>query len=169
MLTISSIRNDYNLIAYWYIQSVLCGRADKVFYAAPHDIKYLIDWFDQLEVCLGAFQDGKLIGVGFVSNTLNFRGEGLTKRGEVGFGFLNNCNVLSALHAGRLMIDYILGELGYDILLGTTPELNKVALAFAKRLKFEQYGPVPYTSFYLGQITGTYTSIITKEKWTTKK
>lgn len=167
MLSVRSIKGDYNLIGWWYLNSVLCGRADKVFYASDHNLKDILDWFDRLTVCIGAFRDELLIGVGFVDTTIIFNKE--IKRGEVGFGFLPNCNVIQALQAGRLIIDQLTGEYGYTLLLGTTPLLNKEALAFAKRLGFDQYGPIPYTSFYLGELTGTFTSVLTKEKWIQKK
>ena len=167
MLSVKSIKGDYNLIGYWYLTSVMCGRADKIFYAAPHNLKDILAWFDRLNICLGAFKDDQLIGVGFVDTIIQFNES--TSRGEIGFGYLPCCTVIEALATGRMMINTILNITNGATLVGTTPEPNKSALAFAKRLGFKQFGPIPHTSYYLGEVTGTYTSIMTKEEWNGRK
>lgn len=165
MLEVASIKGDPNLCGLWYLSMRGCGRADKVFYAGPHDLESVLSWIKLTNVFYGAFKDNQLIGVGFVENIQTFHSKvGVITRGEMGFGFLPNCTVFDALQAGRIMVNYCFED-GIDHLFGTTPELNKEALMYAKRLGFDLYGPVPNSCFYLGDYIGQYTSHISKEKW----
>jgi RimJ/RimL family protein N-acetyltransferase len=67
------------------------------------------------------------------------------------------------LDAGRQMLGMTFDQYNIDYLFGTTPAVNKAALAYAKRLGFEMYGPIPNSCAFRGKIESTYISHITKD------
>jgi hypothetical protein len=162
VIQVEPIKGNHNLIGMWYMLSLPDGRADRVFYAAKHDLKYVLDWADQCDYIGGAFLDGQLIGIGFAENLMRY---GETSRVEVGFGFLPNCNIMQALQAGRKILSHFFETLDVENAFGTTPEKNREALAYIKRLGLKLYGPVPNFCTYLGAVSGVYTSHITREEW----
>ena len=165
-MDVRSIKGNHNLIGLWYLTMLGQGRANKVFYAANHDLAYVLDWASGLDFIHGAFVDGSLIGVGFVENLVTFEtSDGPISRAEMGFGFMENCNVFEALKAGRIIVSNAFSELNLDHAFGTTPELNKKALAYIKRLGFKLYGPIPDFCSYLGKYSGVYTSHISRKEW----
>ncbi len=145
------------------------GRGDQVFYAAKHDLQGALNWATKCDFIHGVFLEEKLIGVGFVENVLRFNtNQGQISRGEVGFGFLPSCSIFQALDGGRKMLDTFFNKLDIDHLFGTTPEPNKAAIAYAKRLGFSIYGPVPDFCAYNGDYVGIYTSHLSRTEWTKK-
>lgn len=167
MITVRDISGNSNLIGLWYLSMLGCGRADKVFYAAPHDLQYVLDWSKDITI-IGAFKDDVLIGTGFVNNIQDFTGDNWSRRrAEVGFGFLPNCSIFESLRAGREILDICFSKdgLGIDDMFGTTPEPNKQAVAYIRRIGLALYGPIPNFTNYLGKHVGVYTSYISREQW----
>jgi hypothetical protein len=105
------------------------GRANQVFYSFPHNLKTCLDWVAETVVFYGAFRDSELIGASWLQNLLVIGGDPPLTKAELGFGFMPNCNVFEALHAGALMLDYSFDVYGIDFLFGTTPRSNRAALA----------------------------------------
>ncbi len=141
------------------------GRANQVFYAFPHDLKFALDWAMNATAFYGAFRGEELIGAGWIDNLLVIGSDPPVVKAELGFGFMPNCNIFEALHSGRLMLDYTFDVYGIDFLFGTTPLSNKAALAYAKRLGLRQYEPVDNFCTYQGKIDACVTSAISKETW----
>lgn len=169
-ITSRSILGDSNLIGLWYLTMLGCGRANKVFYAANHNLVYALDWASRCDFLEGAFIGDLFIGVGFAENTITFDTKlGPITRSEMGFGFLPNCNVFQALKAGRVIMQSCFDKLNVDHMFGTTPEPNKEALAYVRRLGLKMYGPVPNFCMYNGDYVGAYTSHISKDEWTKTK
>lgn len=145
------------------------GRANQVFYTFPHDLKFALDWAMKTAIFYGAFRGDELIGAGWVENPLIIGVEPTLTKAELGFGFMDNCNVFEALQAGRLMLDYSFDVCKVDFLFGTTPLSNRPAIVYAKRLGLRTYEPVENFCTYQGKIDACVTSSITKEQWNERR
>lgn len=165
MINIHPINKSSNLIGLWYLTMAHSGRANQVFYAFPHDLKFALDWAMNTTAFYGAFRGEELIGAGWVDNVIAIGGEPVLTKAELGFGFMPNCSIFEALQSGRLMLDYSFDVYGIDFLFGTTPLSNKAALAYAKRLGLRMYEPVDNFCTYQGKIDACVTSSISKEDW----
>lgn len=154
--------NDHaNLISSLYLNMTAEGRMDDVLYQGGHDIVYFLQWVKSLRVFYGAFKDRVIIGGGWVDVPYSMEGSDRSyKKAEIGFGFSKSASVFEALAAGRMMLERTFEFYDIDFLYGTTPESNKLALGYAKRLGFQLYGPIPNTCIFRGKLEGTYTSYL---------
>ena len=148
---------------------VRAGRASQVFYSFPHDLKFALDWSIRTAIFYGAFRDDELFGAGWVDSPLVIGTEPTLTKAELGFGFMDNCNVFEALQAGRLMLDYSFDVCKVDFLFGTTPLSNKAALVYARRLGLRMYEPVENFCTYQGKVDACVTSSISKERWNERR
>lgn len=171
-IKVLDVKHHADLLAWLYLKLKLEGRADKIFYQAPHDVVYFLTWVDQLAVFYGGFKDDILVGGGWVGmpslleakeDQAPLCGKTTFRKAEIGFGFSGDCSVFEALQMGRLMLETTFDSYKIDFLFGTTPESNKAALMYARRLGMELIGPTPNTCVFNGKIEGTYTSHLTKE------
>jgi len=157
--------NDHaNLISSLYLNMTAEGRMDDVIYQGEHDIVYFLNWVKSLRVFYGVFKDSVIVGAGWVSVPYAMESpERSYRKAEIGFGFSAKATVFEALKAGRMMLDRTFDFYGIDFLYGTTPESNRLALGYAKRLGFKLYGPIPNSCVFRGKLEGTYTSYIDRE------
>jgi hypothetical protein len=140
------------------------GRMDDIFYSAPHDVNTFLEWAKGVAVFYGAFKNNIVVGCGWVDVPIimDVR-SGHKRKAEIGFGFSSKCSVFEALAAGRLMLDKTFTDYHIDYLFGTTPEPNRVALSYAKRLGFQLFGPIPNSCSFHGKLESTWISYISKE------
>jgi hypothetical protein len=140
------------------------GRMDDVLYQGSHDIVYFLNWVRSLRVFYGAFKDTVIIGGGWVDVPYVMESQDRPyKKAEIGFGFSKKATIFEGLVAGRKMLERTFNFYDIDFVYGTTPESNKLALGYAKRLGFQLHGPIPNSCVFRGKLEGTYTSYLDKE------
>ncbi len=92
-------------------------------------------------------------------------GIGLAKA-EVGFAFFRHCaSPHQKLELARMMLDVLFGKYAIDILIGTTPVCNKLALRFSAALGFTLSGPIPDYISWEGALEGVMVSTLKKTTW----
>jgi hypothetical protein len=153
-----------DVIASLYLNLKAQGRMDDIFYSAPYDINTFMAWAKGVSIFYGVFKDNVVVGCGWVDVPVVMECEsGRYRKAEIGFGFCNQCSVFQALQAGREMIEMTFDLYQIDYLFGTTPSPNKAALAYAKRLGFQLFGPIPNSCSFRGKLESTYISHISKD------
>jgi hypothetical protein len=85
------------------------------------------------------------------------------RKGEIGIGFFKGQKDIRRF--GEIMTTWAFDNLKVSAIYGTTPEPNRAALAYIRRLGFEMFGPVPNFCTWEGKPVAAWISAITKEKW----
>ena len=166
-IRVLDITGNTDIVAAWYYL-LNKDRIPKVFYAdeGQQDILSVLTWAKTVPRMYGAFIGTALLGLGWIESIVPYNlSTGVTYRAEMGFGFTPNSTVFQALYGGRMMVDKAFEESTVDFIFGTTPELNKEAIAYIKRLGFSMYGPIPNYCSYLGKLSGCYTSYVERKSW----
>ena len=70
-----------------------------------------------------------------------------------------------SIDIGRIGLRHWFTDFGLDIIVGTTPKLNRAALAYVHRLGFTSIGEIPDFASYKGQKCPTIISHLTKAEW----
>lgn len=140
------------------------GTLETIFHEGFLGVKWMIEWFLCPEnTTLAAFRGQEFCGLGWFLQPRKFANN---IRAECGLGFFRQqSNRTQNLDIGRMMLDWVFEHLAVDVLYGATPEPNKLALRFAKKLGFNVYGPVPYVCGWKGEMAGACFSIMTREDW----
>lgn len=147
-----------------YCRLVQEGTAQKVWYQGNYSLHWLLGWTaDPKNATILFIKDGKLCGAGWVTERQALGDTGKYKA-EIGFAFFRDTPIFEALKFGRLALKYIADVYEVDYFFGTTPEENRHALAYAKRLGLKLVGPVPNFCSYLGEVKGVYFSYISAEE-----
>lgn len=154
-------------IAALYNQMVADGTADTVWYETKHTLLWLLDWTARPEngTILFLIKEGeqwKLCGAGWVTNKQYIGDTGKTKA-EIGFTFMKGIPIFDCMKVGRLALKYMAEVFDVDYFFGTTPESNKRAVSYAKRMGLSIHGPVPNFCSFNGKIEGVYLSHITAD------
>lgn len=151
-----------------YLRLVEDGLAEKVWYQGGLSLHWLLSWTADPRngtILFLHVKDGKasLVGAGWVTERTPLGDTGKHKA-EIGFAFFKDTPIFTAIRFGRLALKYIADVFDVDYFFGTTPEDNKQALAYAKRLGLKLVGPVPNFCSYLGDVKGVYFSSISAEE-----
>jgi len=169
VISVHSLKGQYNLLGLWYLGMLHSGRADKFFYAGEHTLKSALEWSDKTSYIGGAFLGDDLIGLGFAQDLLHFdTDDGVIIKATIGFGFLPGPNIFQCVKAGRQIVTDCFSTTPIDHMFGTTPDKNREALAYIKRIGFQLYGPIPNYCMYNGEYTGAYKSHISRKEWLLK-
>ncbi len=125
-------------------------------------------------ICLGFFADRakakrKAGGVEFCGMAWvlqrELMGNGMTKA-EVGFAFMRHtAHPEEKVALGKMMTQAFFDAYNVDILIGTQPVENKLALKFAERLGFTLSGPIKNYISWEGALSDVYVSSLTKADW----
>lgn len=161
------------LLAAAYLLLQRDGLLDTVWYNGAPGLSDFLRWHrDKDKLYLGAFvrptldagdSELHLAGLGWL---WSIQGPPGGRKAEVGFAYLKE-------HHGtripeeltRQMIQYCFDDLEMDALYGTTPEPNKLAIRFSKRLGFSQVGPLPAYCTWHGQPCGAIISYMSRAQW----
>ena len=146
---------DDKVLANIYLRLDAAGLADKVWYQSGHSLSWFLNWSHCPEngTVILARNNGtsvELCGIAWISNKQELGDTG-TYKGEIGFAFLPEVSVGDAIKLGRIGLKFIAGVFNIDYLYGATPDSNKRALAYAKRMGMQMYGPIPNHCVYLGE------------------
>jgi hypothetical protein len=161
------------LLAKIYIRMEEEGLLDQVFHAGGMDIINFVTTFSRQNASLACFVeiDGTphLAGLMWFNSTFKIGALDLRKA-EVGICVFKRFHKLKwALRLAALCAEWAFDHLGVHAIYGTTPELNRRAVAFFKLLGFGWIGPLPnYTSFPgCDEPVGVYLSFMDKKTWAT--
>lgn len=151
-----------------YLRLVEDGLAQRVWYQGDYSLHWLLEWTADPQNGTIIFlrnHDGvaSLVGAGWVTNKTPLGDTGKNKA-EIGFAFFKDTPIFEAIRFGRLALKYIADVFDVDYFFGTTPEDNKPALAYARRLGLKLVGPVPNFCSYLGEVKGVFFSSISAEE-----
>lgn len=141
------------------------GTLDTIFYAGIESIEWMIHYFLQPENTTLACIRGanEFCGLGWV---MNRKRVGNYSRAECGMGFFRHqSDKTQNLEFGQMMLDWVFQRLDVDVLYGTTPEHNKLALRFSKKLGFNLHGPIPGFGEWRGELCSAWISSMKKEDW----
>lgn len=146
---------DDKVLANFYLRLDAAGQADKVWYQSEHSLSWFLNWSHCPEngtVILGKRigESVELCGIGWVSNKQELGNTGQYK-GEIGFAFLPEVSIWDAVKLGRIGLRFISQTFDIDFFYGATPSRNKHAVAYAKRLGLQMFGPIPNHCIYLGE------------------
>jgi RimJ/RimL family protein N-acetyltransferase len=66
---------------------------------------------------------------------------------------------------GEMILDYWFNQLKLDTIVGVTPEPNRAALVYVKRLGFKEFGSLPKYTTYEGKVADGVVTSMSKEDW----
>lgn len=119
-------------------------------------------------ITLGAFRlhgekEPELCGLGWVFDSVKM---GDFVKAECGMWFAAGQTVKTDnLTFGHMMLDMFFNHYSVDVIQGTTPEANKLALRFARKLGMALYGPVENFCVWGGELAAVWFSVLTKQEW----
>jgi RimJ/RimL family protein N-acetyltransferase len=107
--------------------------------------------------------DVEMAGIGWLSS---ISGQPGTRKAEVGYVMFRKFqDRKTPLEAIGLLVDYCFDVQEMDLLVGTTPEKNRAAVAFVRKLGFQVLPLIPKFCMFNGEPCGAYLSYLTREIW----
>tara|TARA_R110000868_G_scaffold72223_4_gene210795 strand:- start:16684 stop:17277 length:594 start_codon:yes stop_codon:yes gene_type:complete len=118
-------------------------------------------------IVLGCFREetGKPLefcGFGWSMNPMVV---GDKRKADCGFCFFKGPRRVDTVAFGRMMLGCFFQVFSIDALFGMTPEDNKLAVRYIKRVGMSLHGPVPEFASWDGKPTGAWISHISKEQF----
>jgi len=136
-----------------------------VFSEGETSLRWFLETYRDMHVVAG-FDGKNLTGLGWLNKVLDMGPAG--RKGDCGMAFFPEVSPWKKLKLGALFIDYAFEELGLVGLFGTTPEPNRRAVRYSKKLGFKLFGPIPALSAWEGKLCGAYISSMTRQEWLQK-
>lgn len=172
---------EETLLAYAYLRMEREGLIPIVFHESCRGIGWFINEFTKKMPILGMYikerdsgsidKDLDLVGLSWFNNSIKIGESGKTKA-EAGYVFFKEHQTpKKTLPLAAMCIDWAFSHLNVDLILGMTPEKNKLACYFLRWLGMNPSGPLEsFTTFPAGgEICGAYISTMTKERWQTTR
>jgi hypothetical protein len=150
------------ILAHAYLRFRGDGLLQDIFSEGETTLTWFLQTYSQMAV-VGAFRGESLAGLGWITKVLDMGPAG--RKAEVGMAFFPEVAFAEKLELGRMMIAWAFETQNLGGLYGTTPAPHSKALAYAKLLGFELFGPIPGLSAWRGERCGAYVSAMTKERW----
>lgn len=143
---------------------------DTVYYErVPTLMEYMARCLKPESICLGAFRNVSSKNAEFAGVSWIFDREEMGDhrvKGEVGFCFFRKCaSPDEKVLLGRMMAQILFEIYNCDLLIGTTPVDNKLALSYSKQLGFTQHGPIPGYLSWEGGASDAVVSVLAKQDW----
>ena len=154
--------NCDEILAHAFLRFRADGLLADIFSEGEATLTWFLQTYGQMAV-VAAFKGESLAGLGWITKILDMGSAG--RKAEVGMAFFPEISLSEKLQLGRLMIDWAFDTQELGGIYGTTPAPHSKALAYAKLLGFELFGPVPGLSAWRGERCGAYLSAMTKERW----
>lgn len=167
------------LLAVAFIQMQQDGVLDYVFWQKPPTLREFLNWcYNPSTVIIGCFMETagptldaepaiELAGLGWVTSVRTRNGR---RYADVSEMFWRKFQTLdTTLTFGKLMLDFAFEELKVDILYGITPEKNRAAVWYMRKIGFQPFGPIPGLCCWRGEECGGIMSVLTKDAWQAAK
>jgi hypothetical protein len=159
---------DESLLAKAYLAMDRDGTLGTVFYQGkPTVSSFIKGCLDPGTVTLGAFRlvddIAEFCGIGWVMNAT--RMNGLIKAECGTCYFKKQSNRKNNVVFGRLMLQAFFENFDIDVIFGTTPEPNRLAIAYAQKLGFSMHGPIPDFATWNGELAPAWISHMNKTEW----
>jgi RimJ/RimL family protein N-acetyltransferase len=169
------VRPDADLVAVSYLQMKVEGILGQVYYQSIPPLMEYMNWhLNPRNVWLACMAcrtcdnaQPELAGMGWINQITD---TGLIRRGDVGMMFFRKFQQRSITREfTEQLIDYAFDVARLDVIHGMTPEPNRAALAFSRRMGFMQYGPIPLMCHYAGVPCAGVMSVMTKQDWNRRR
>jgi len=157
--------NQDEVLAHAYLRFQADGLLPMVFSEGETSLRWFLETYRSMHVVAG--MDGeRLAGLGWLNKIIDMGTAGW--KADCGMAFFPEISPWSKVRLGELFIDCAFEELNLQGLFGTTPEPNRRALRYAKKLGFQLHGPIPAMSAWEGKICAAYISSMTRQQWLQK-
>jgi RimJ/RimL family protein N-acetyltransferase len=167
-LLVTPLVNEETL-ALAYLQFQRDGTLDTIFHEKRVSLRWALDFWGNentdILACgrLKSDRSFELCGLGWINNWIRTPTH---TRCDVGHGFMKQFwGKGMPLTWCRLMLAWLFESRNPDVVYGVTPEKNRLAIAFARKIGFTMHGPIPYWSAYKGEACGCYLDSMTREQW----
>ena len=114
-------------------------------------------------VTLGCFRQQELCGLGWVFQPVTMDKYVKCETGMV--FFRRQSNPRDNLSFGKMMLQVFFERYPVDVIFGVTPDPNKLALRYARKLGFSLHGPIPDYCSFGGELVDGWISHMSKEGW----
>lgn len=158
------------LLAKAYITMVEEGTLDVVFYQSAISLRDFLEAYltHGKRITLGCFRelpDGRMefCGMGWAHNAEKMASYVKSECGMV--FFKKQSSKRDNVAFGKLMLQSFFTQHNVDVIFGTTPEPNKLALRYAQKLGFDLIGPIPNYCSWHGELAPGWVSHISKSQW----
>ncbi len=172
-----STRLNENLIGRAYYKLEDDQTLNTIYYERVPEIREHLKWLCAPEaIVLGAFADRsksklpnkpkgfEFSGMAWVVGR-EVLGNGMSKA-EVGFTFFRHAaSPAEKVALGKMMLEAFFSVYCIDVLLGTTPVVNRLAVDYSKSLGFELNGPIKNYCSWEGCLEPVIVSSMTKADW----
>lgn len=158
-----------SLLAQAYLTYQKEGTLPVIFYLKIPTIKEFIDAHMETgsRITLGCFRVDEetnkvdLVGLGWVSDSVRMGGH---CKAEIGIGMFR-CAGRDNLAFGKMMLSCFFQQHAIDVLFGTTPEPNRLALRYSRKLGFDLSSPIEDYCTWQGELTAGIISHMSKAQW----
>lgn len=164
-----------DFVAAAYLGFKASGELAHLFYESVPTLREFMDWHRKPDSiwlgCIALDQEtgkSEIAGMGWI-NAITDCGGGHIKA-EVGMGFLRKWqrNGIPSDFCD-MMIDFCFERIGTAVIYGTTPEPNRSAILFMKRMGFGHLPPMPEFCCWKGRPAAAVFSYMTREMWMHRK
>lgn len=158
-------------VAFGYLMLDRQDLLKRIFHEGVPSLTWFMEWAQKPDsTLLGCYKlpDMDLRGFGWIVSTKCLVGsspENDVRKAEIGEAFFRGIPVQETHAFGDLMIDWAFLELGMTLLLGSTPEPNRAALAYAKDMGFIFSGSIPNITLWNGRPCTARISYLTRDMW----
>ena len=158
------------ILAEGYLRLEKEGSCELVYHEGEHSLTWFLTQFVKNQAAiLTLCKENRVLGFAWFNYLMKI-GATEYKKAEAGIAFFRKTSPRDALMTAAMGTEWAFNELGVDVILSVTPEPNKAAVRFFKRLGREPFGPIPMmTCFPDGkggyEPCGAYVSAMTKVKW----
>lgn len=159
------------LLAKAYLRMLEDDTLDVVFYQSrPSLVDFMTEYLTAgRRITLGCFRETgtdtepEFCGLGWAFGAVQM--SGFTKA-ECGMVFFKGqSSRRDNVTFGRLMLEVFFSKHKIDVIFGTTPEANQLAIRYAQRLGFSLHGPLPNYVTWKGQLAPGWISHMSKDQW----
>lgn len=157
-----------DLLAYMYLRLLNDGGLKKFYHESQPTVTEFIRQQSHART-LGCFEVKKglppvIVGLGFADPISIVRTKtGNLIKAETGMVFLRGAE--RTVDFGRMMLKWAFDELQLDVAYGTTPSLNRLALAYREKLGFKTVGELPLYTVYNGTPCSALISAVTRDEF----
>lgn len=158
-----------DLLAVSYLNYKNEGTLPVIFYQQIPTLKDFIDAHLEVgkRIVLGCFRvddaTGKVefCGLGWISDAVRMNEY---CKAETGIGMFR-CAGRDNLAFGKMMLESFFQQHNIDVIFGTTPEKNRLALRYAQKLGFDLSSPIEDFCTWEGELVAGIISHLSKKQW----